>query len=493
MYNPKIVKPPTTRKNTYSIKVFRQIDNITNEGLLNLATPIEMYNMHNIGGKLTDGLGIDKATITTGNGLGFFDIPAYTGESGINQIFVYPRYDRELNKEDNLLIARTHSGNFYKVSLSVPNSTWVKIDNFNYTEKATAISYSYDNKDVMLLCSKANLLSIYDGNQINFVTNAPKISSMCEHYGRIFASVYGEGKEIWFSDNYNPNNWSVSLTEAGYIKFSDSLGKAIKVVSFNDYLYIFREHAIFRLTAYGDQSKFELNKVLEINSNIYENSIVLCKDRIVFLCFDGLYDFDGFNTKKVGENISMLEEIRENYISADYANGHYYLSFYHPIDDTYHDEVGFYLNNMLLDYDIVNNQIEFSRGMNIIDITSVNINNTAKCYVVANGVLPNAVGMLSYNAKYHNTDLKSYFRSIKYYFSEKCRSKLIKKIRIYSAYNCKLTLITDSGETSYNIEGKSVYQEIRINKKCKWVQLKIEANTKLDIEGIELDIEMVRK
>lgn len=493
MFNPKPVRPPLTSKSICKINVFKHIDNVTNESLLSLATPIEMFNMHNEGGVLRSGLGVEKARITTGNGLGFFMLPTYTGDDVISQLFVYPKYDKVNNKEDNLLLARTSSGNFYKTSLSKPKDVWTRIGTFNYTEKAKAIYYCYDGKEVMLFCSKANKLSIYDGDTISFVNNAPKISSMCEHYGRIFASVYGEGKEIWFSDSYDPNNWSVSLTEAGYIKFSDALGKAIKVISFNDYLYVFREHAIFRLTAFGDQTKFEINKVAEINGNIYEDSIILCKDRIVFLCYDGLYVFDGFNIKKVGKNIKKLENIRENYITADYANGHYYLSFYYEYNGSYHDETGLYLNNALLDFDIEKNQIEFSRGMNIIDLVNVKINNTSTCYVAANGIMPKNVGMLTYNGKYYNTELKSAFCSVKYYFKENCRSKVIRDIRIYSLYNCILTLIADGVEYKYNITGLNIYQNIKVNRKCKWLQLKIEAEGKVEIKGIELDVEMVRR
>lgn len=56
----------------------------------------------------------------------------------------------------------------------------------------------------------------------------------------------------------------MSPDEAGFINFSDECGDVIKVVSFSNYLYVFREYGIFRLTAYGDQNDFCLKRSLPI-------------------------------------------------------------------------------------------------------------------------------------------------------------------------------------------------------------------------------------
>ena len=93
------------------------------------------------------------------------------------------------------------------------------------------------------------------------VLDAPKISSMALHYERLFATVDGEKNSVWFSDDLDPTNWSMSLDEAGFIELIDERGALLKVVSFLDYIYIFREYGISRLTAYGDQTSFSVSNL----------------------------------------------------------------------------------------------------------------------------------------------------------------------------------------------------------------------------------------
>lgn len=491
MFYSKTTLPPQSRKIRVNVNNFRQIDDQTNEELLHLFNPTEMYNLHNVGGALTSGLGVTPATISTGVGESFYDVPEFTGDKKPRQLFMYLRYDKDKKTPDHLLIARDTEGYFYKVSICKANDTWTKL-NFCFTEYATAINYRHEDKNLLLLCSKMNSLTIYDGTDFKLVNDAPRISSMCEHYGRIFASTYGEGNEVWFSDDYNPYNWNVSLNEAGYIKFSDPLGKVLKVVSFNDYVYVFREYAIHRLTAFGDQTNFEMVKVVELNERIYENSIAECRDKIMFMTSDGLYIFDGYNVKNVATEISLLKDLRSNYMCSGYSNGHYYLAFYKHNRPLIHDETGYFVNNYLLDYDIAKYRAEFTKGLNVWDILPVRLNSTSTCYLLVNGIKPNTIGMLDYSGKYYNQDLKYQYRSVKFYFYELVREKTIKKIMIDTEYDCTITLETDSLSYSFKVQGKKGYQPIIINKRCKWARLVLEGEGKANIKGLEFEVELVR-
>ena len=46
----------------------------------------------------------------------------------------------------------------------------------------------------------------------------------------------------------------MSLEEGGYIDFDGSLGNVNAVKSFDNYLYVFCDFGIYRLTAYADQT-----------------------------------------------------------------------------------------------------------------------------------------------------------------------------------------------------------------------------------------------
>ena len=74
------------------------------------------------------------------------------------------------------------------------------------------------------------------------VNNAPKITSMCVHYERIFATVQDNQNALWFCKEFDPTKWEIDGTGAGFIEMVDERGYLTKVISFLDYVYIFREY-----------------------------------------------------------------------------------------------------------------------------------------------------------------------------------------------------------------------------------------------------------
>ena len=66
----------------------------------------------------------------------------------------------------------------------------------------------------------------------------------------------------------------MSMDQGGYIS-PDEGGRAQKVVSFNDYVFIFREYAIHRLTAYTDLTEYKLIKTFHQQQD-YPDTVQIC-------------------------------------------------------------------------------------------------------------------------------------------------------------------------------------------------------------------------
>lgn len=130
------------------------------------------------------------------------------------------------------------------------------------------------------------------------------MTSMCVHAERIFATVSGEQNKVWFSADFNPENWKVSGDGAGYIDFDDEGGKVIKVVKFLNYVYIFRDFGVERLTAFGAQTDFSVSKIYTASARIYPDTIVPLGDSIVFLTEEGLKCLDGYNVQNIFADLS---------------------------------------------------------------------------------------------------------------------------------------------------------------------------------------------
>ena len=87
-------------------------------------------------------------------------------------------------------------------------------------------------------------------------------TSMDIHYERLFVTTTNEKSKVLFSDDLDPTLWSIDLSEAGFIEMVDERGALNRVISFNDYLYIFRDYLAARYE-YG-KVVFHLHNEIEV-------------------------------------------------------------------------------------------------------------------------------------------------------------------------------------------------------------------------------------
>ena len=252
-------------------------------------------------------------------------------------IFYFKKFDFESNIDASKLIYVSPTHKFFYLNLYESDAKFVPLD-INFTSKPSAVNYRLDSEDVIIFSSPTDNMVVWDGvSEPQVVVDAPKITSMCLHSERLFATTSGASSEVWFSDDLDPTNWSVSLNDAGFIQLADERGEAKKVVSYNGYVYIFREQGISRLSASGGQEEFFLSHLFVSSGKIFGKTIALCGDKIVFVASDGIYLFNGSDTTKILEDTGGLIEVSQN-SSAVYFNGKYYLSCHIDFGDDNYDD-----------------------------------------------------------------------------------------------------------------------------------------------------------
>ena len=258
----------------------------------------ETLNFAVDGGVLTGKLGIDAARGFVKNmPEAYWNIPDLPDSSGIRRIF---HFRRDLAADADRLVVQTIGGDFYEIDLFTASSTWSAIEGLHADEDAVAVNYKYDGKNILIVSAPDLAITVYDGATVTPVTNGLKFAALEVHGERVFGVYNGKRGSVWFSDNLDPTDWTVSADAGGYIAFGDDCGDAIGLVSFLGYLYIFRERGIYRLTAYGDQGEFMLKKLFTSTGCIYKDTIALCGDRIMFLDDEGVMSFDGYDVSDPG-------------------------------------------------------------------------------------------------------------------------------------------------------------------------------------------------
>ena len=417
------------------------------EALLGLEYSPEAYNFTFRNGVLKSDMGIGYAK-------GYYrhdenvrhQFKALPTKERIKDVFVY--HKRTDGQYDDRLVVQTDEGNFYTTTIFEPNE-WTKIEGLITMKDVCAVNYNFGGRAILILSGAQIGLVIYDGDEATKVDDAPAFSSLAIHYERVFGVVNGKENQVWFSSVLDPTNWVVSGEDAGFIAFQDECGDVEKIVSFLGYLYIFREHGIFRLTAYGDQSEFSLKKVFTDVARIYKHTIVLAGNKIMFCTDEGIYTFDGYNVSKT--NLEIPPTTVRSYMSASYLKDKYYLAV--KIDkDEFID--GIKINNALIEYDLKEKTVSVLAPFDVRKLVAMNAHYATEVLVVSREGHSNTLGMVVKNSEYFGADIeKTYRTAVNDLGSDKV--KIIREIVVNSKSPLTVTVMYDGHERSFDFGGAS--------------------------------------
>lgn len=321
-----------------------------------------------------------------------------------------------------------------------------KLEGIKLTGVPKAIGYRLYGEDVVLICSPTDNMVVWNGlDDAYYVATSPLITSMALHYERMFVTTSDEKNTLWFSDDLDPTNWNTEMSEGGFIELADERGALIRAVEFLNYVYIFREKGISRLTAYADQSEFSVSHLYVTGGTIYPGSIALCGDRVFFASSDGIFEFDGLGTRRILGNLDGFLRPDENSVAA-YHDGKYYLALRADFKDTEGFETE-YLNNALLIYG--DDGYTILRGYDISALHS----GGDELYAVIGG------NVYLYGGK---CDLKKRW-AVPVTDLGSGRIKHIRELYLDTESDIKLTVTVDGTERSVVVHGKKTTSRININ------------------------------
>lgn len=356
MFYQKTQKTSGRYKATKTVRDFSAgMDTVTDQEILDLPKCAEAYNFAYRGGVLCDGEGIKTAKFGLGDNSPAFNVAGVTPQ----KLYYYRKYDEDLSKYVDYLLVYGDDGEMYKASAEI-DSQFTKIKNLNFDRPPKAVPYAYNGEDVMIFSDERSM-KIYNGKTIKPATDVPAITSMCIHNERLFVTEAKNKTSLWFSDDFDPMNWKISLDEAGFIDIREGNGSLLKAVSFGGYVYAFASYAIMRITAYGDQREFSVETAALSSGKIYPESITVCGDRIIYLAEDGFYVFAGGTPVKIIKKLDkMLGGIDNSACKGCYYGGKYYCVL--MLKTSVANE------QILLVYDVHSGSYSLMRNLSIKDI-----------------------------------------------------------------------------------------------------------------------------
>ncbi|MDE6757672.1 MAG: hypothetical protein K2O95_07885 [Clostridia bacterium] len=220
-------------------------------------------------------------------------------------------------------------------------------------------------------------------NNVLYTSLRKRVIDICVHYERLFIVVEESHNSVWFSKSGNPMVWDHEIDKGGYINFDGTLGEVNTIKSFNNYLYVFCDYGIYRLTAYGDQTQFNLKKIYTSSGRIYAKSVTICGEYIAFAGEDGIFLFDGYDVSRYTTKVNDLISSGFDDVTACYSHDKYIISF---TNNTQTDYGVFNLerdNNMLLVFNLVNKNVEIMRGVSFKYMCAVNEKDYSKVIAIS--------------------------------------------------------------------------------------------------------------
>jgi hypothetical protein len=295
---------------------------------------------------------------------------------------------------------------------------------------------------------------------------------MTVHYERLFATSTGESNQIWFSKELDPINWDINLESAGFIEMNDERGALLKVMSFLDYVYVFREFGITRISAYADQTQFFVSHLFTSSGRICPDTVTLCGDHVIFLTSSGLYAFDGLQTYKILEQIFDGIKDIDNARSV-YYNGKYYLACNYDFSDgqKIHCENTDYVCNAVIEYDTIRKTYIIYRGIDIASFLVLKIGSkellTFSCFKEHSGSL----SILYQGSQYYGAEFIKAWQSPYTDLGRGDYIKTLKAIYLVSHTPCKLIINADGKEYIIDVEGSRLVKRIPLKLKFRLMSI----------------------
>lgn len=371
-----------------------------------------VYNYKFKNGRLVNPYGINELKI--GENI-LPDIPEIEGEK---RLFCTKTV---LDKKLTSVIVISHQNGLEYMAIG--ENIWHHIDNdYLFTN---AVNYLYEDKDLLILSGEKGL-KIFDNGALNNVEQNNQIIDMCVHYERIYTIVKGERNSLWFSDDFDPYNWNVSIDEGGYINFDGTLGNVNAIKSFINYLFIFCDYGIYRLTAFADQNQFSMKKVYTSCGRIFSKSVTECGEYIAFASEDGVYLFDGYDVTRysIKANDLLGEGIQD--VSACYAHHKYILSFTNNIDSNYGVFSQPQDNNLLLIFDLSDKSVNLMRGLNFDNLMALSMSDYNRIIGLSKDTA--CVSQLDDTGLYFGFPFQKYWQSGEIDFDTPSVTKVIRSI-----------------------------------------------------------------
>lgn len=430
----------------------------------NTGTAIDGYNFKFDSGTLSTGLGTAPLVIKSKD---YMPNTKTITASDMRKIFAYTPSATTEPK----IVMISEDGKVYTDRMESLTPTYTEL--YDFEEYPNWIRYSYDSVNYLLFSTDTKFYVYSGGVFTTQITENPvNIYDVCAHNGMLFVVKNQPYKYVInYCTDLNPANIQTNFGNMRSITLPDTCGNIVKLVSFNDYLYIFCEYGIYRLVSYESKKKLYIEPVYYGTTNIFRESIVMAGSRIVFTARDGIYTFTGLKVNKLKLNIDkILKPTNSPNAVAIYSDGIYYVACNLTFNDSKIIGAEFaapLLNNSVLMVDLEKESVVINRGLALSDMEVFRNYSNKKLACVTSSYLGTEIFQLEENGVYRGSEyyLDKHWQTCYYDLDMPNTMKICKKVTITTATDITVTVNCDDNTFAYSLKGSAKPQTIYVNEK----------------------------
>ena len=406
------------------------------------------FNFKTSNGRLEKGLGIKFLEVRDEDKINTYqyklDIDSI-GEVNFNKVMYFKQFFKNSGNTAHRLLFHCSDRKLYMFELfsNTNGLTWVY--DLEFDDIPAVLEYKKDDVDSILI-SSTNKLVVWTTDQIPYeITDVPTITSMCEYNDTLYCTIATDAEKLWYTQSLDPSNIGKD-GQSNYIVLDAGIGGGCKVIQFNESVYVFCDYGIYRINTYAKDEPV-VRLIYSCTGKINPDTIQVCGSHVLFVSTEGVYKFNGDTVLRVDELTNLLRNSNNNYATATYFHGCYYLAIKLDFDDFM--AVGCedllstgFKNNALIKFDLRDKTCEILRGVDIRNMLPLYAGAEEKIICTFNSLDRYRVGELAYNGMVFNSVFdRAYVTN--YFTPENMKQIVIRKISIDASNYVQLYIRVD--------------------------------------------------
>lgn len=448
----------TNKSTKIRLNKFDEWENV-DDAKLDITQTKNCYNFSFSSGALTSSYGFEQLALP--NSQSSSDQTFTINATEILKAWFFPMYESYSNSDKYYVFYLAQDMRIYFFNVIDDKMMYPSDATFTEIPNGAAFRINTDN-DTMFFASSADQTVGLNGMGIQTYENIPKFVSGCWYGPYLFLITIGDNNELQYSrkriDAWNFDN----VTTA---ELPDLRGGLTKLVALKDYLYLFTNFGITRLSLYSTNVDVAETHIYHSTSYIYPESISKSGEEIMFFTDDGLYRLKGSGVDKIDlPIISNMISNSNNQCSGVCHDGKYFLACNYDFNDGKQVgcESGEYINNAMVVYDMSTGEFEVVRGVDIKQLFTIQTPQVNKLCALFRGEKKGYIGQITHDGLYFGSSLAKQWNSPETDFGYAEKDKCITEVIVRPHTQAKLTIFSEKESQELQIEDSDKSQRFRV-------------------------------